>query len=223
MLVCSPLLTSHKWREPLSSGRLVCRCHDVFLWCYLCFILLRFRLYAFVEAAALRSIVLRYAGAPIATRVSFVFFLLFNWRDAALSEYFLYHCRFLFVRRVRRTFFPSGWSFSTFVTTGWIFYFSLCESSINSKENIYGCRTWTFRQEHNSKLRTVRHRVLLCIIGAQRKRQDHRVTSGNRALEITRWVSIERTLRMRRLLWTGGRTHPNERRAVAKANHARKP
>ena len=28
----------------------------------------------FVEAAALRSIVLRYAGAPIATRVSFFFF-----------------------------------------------------------------------------------------------------------------------------------------------------
>ena len=40
-------------------------------WCFLCFVLLRFRLYAFVEAAALRSIVLRYAGAPIATRVSF--------------------------------------------------------------------------------------------------------------------------------------------------------
>ena len=41
--------------------------------------LLIFRLYAFVEAAAvLRSIVLRYAGAPIATLVSFFlsFFLL---------------------------------------------------------------------------------------------------------------------------------------------------
>ena len=35
-----------------------------------CFV---FRLYAFVEAAALRSIVLRYAGVPIATRVSFLF------------------------------------------------------------------------------------------------------------------------------------------------------
>ena len=33
-----------------------------------------FRLYAFVGAAVLRSIVLRYAGAPIATRVFFVFF-----------------------------------------------------------------------------------------------------------------------------------------------------
>ena len=37
-----------------------------------------FRLYAFIEAAALRPIALRYAGAPIATR-SF-FFLLFIWR-----------------------------------------------------------------------------------------------------------------------------------------------
>ena len=74
MLVRSPLLTSHKWPELVYSGRLVCRCHDVFISCLLpFFVLLRFRLYAFVEAAALRSIVLRYAGAPIATRVSFFF------------------------------------------------------------------------------------------------------------------------------------------------------
>ena len=39
-----------------------------------CFV---FRLYAFVEAAALRSIVLRYAGVLIATRVSFFFFFSF--------------------------------------------------------------------------------------------------------------------------------------------------
>ena len=38
MLVRSPLLTSHKWRELVPSGRLVCRCHDVFLWCYVCFL-----------------------------------------------------------------------------------------------------------------------------------------------------------------------------------------
>ena len=60
--------------------------------------------YAFVEAAALRSIVLRYTGAPIATRGSFSFF-----GDVAFSEYLLYHFRF----RVRRTFFPSEWCFST--------------------------------------------------------------------------------------------------------------
>ena len=27
------VLTSHKWRELVVSGRLVCRCHDVFIWC----------------------------------------------------------------------------------------------------------------------------------------------------------------------------------------------
>ena len=52
------------------------------------FRLLRFRLYDFVEAAAFRSIVLRYAGAPIiATRVFFFFsFCLFG--DVAFFDYF---------------------------------------------------------------------------------------------------------------------------------------
>ena len=66
-----------------------------------------------------------------------------------------------------------------------------------------GCSTWTLRQEHYAKLRTVHHRVLLRIIGAQRKRPDHRMTSYNRALEITGCESIETTLRTRRLLWAG--------------------
>ena len=68
---------------------------------------------------------------------------------------------------------------------------------------LYECSTWTLRQEHYAKLRTVHHRVLLRSIGAQRKRPDHRVTSYNRALEITRCESIETTLRTRRLLWAG--------------------
>ena len=68
---------------------------------------------------------------------------------------------------------------------------------------LYGCSTWTFRQEHYAKLRTVHHRVSLCIIGTQRKRPDHRVTSYNRALERTRCESIETTLQTIRLLWAG--------------------
>ena len=68
---------------------------------------------------------------------------------------------------------------------------------------LYGCSTWTLRQEHYAKLCTVHHRVLLCIIGAKRKRPDHRMTSYNRALEITGRESIETTLRTRRLLWAG--------------------
>ena len=40
---------------------------------------------------------------------------------------------------------------------------------------LYECSTWTLRHEYYAKLRTVHHRVLLRIIGAQRKRPDHRV------------------------------------------------
>ena len=68
---------------------------------------------------------------------------------------------------------------------------------------LYGCSTWALRQEHYDKLRTVHHRVLLRIIGAQRKRPDHRTTSYNRVLEITGCESIETMLRTRKLLWAG--------------------
>ena len=68
---------------------------------------------------------------------------------------------------------------------------------------LYGCSTWTLRQEHYAKLHTVHHRVLLRIIGAQRKRPDHRMTSYNPVLGITRYESIETTLRTRRILWAG--------------------
>ena len=68
---------------------------------------------------------------------------------------------------------------------------------------LYVCSTWTLRQEHCAKLRSVHDRVLLRIIGAQRKRPDHRMTSYNRALEITRCESIETTLGTIMLLWAG--------------------
>ena len=90
------------------------------------------------------------------------------------------------------------------------------------KAFLYGCSTWTLRQEHYAKLRTVHHRVLLRIIGAQRKRLDHQMTSYNRALEITRRESIE-TAFAHEKTFVGGDAHPNERRAVAKANRVRKP
>ena len=68
------------------------------------------------------------------------------------------------------------------------------------KALLYGCSTWTIRQEHYAKLRTVYHRVLLRIIGTQRQRPDHQRTSYNRALEITGCESIETTLRTKILL-----------------------
>ena len=107
----------------------------------LCFV---FRLYAFVEAAAFRSVVLRYAGVPIATCVSSFFFFLFClFGDVSFSEYFLYHFRFLLVWRVRCTFFPSGWCFFYLVTTGWILDISLLcriqsNQSINGRKIVYG-------------------------------------------------------------------------------------
>ena len=66
---------------------------------------------------------------------------------------------------------------------------------------LYGCSMWTLRQKHYSKLRTLHHRVLLRIIGAQRKKPGHRMTSYNRAFEITRCESMETTLRTRGLSW----------------------
>ena len=68
---------------------------------------------------------------------------------------------------------------------------------------LYGCSMWTLRQEHYAKLRTVHHRVLLRIIEAQRKRPGHRMTSYNRALDITVCERKETTLRTRRFLWAG--------------------
>ena len=69
----------------------------------------------------------------------FPFFCLFG--DVAFSDFFLYHFRFLFVWRVRRTFFPSGWCFFYLVTTGRIFDISLCENLINQK-NYRLCRAF---------------------------------------------------------------------------------
>ena len=57
------------------------------------------------------SFVLRYACVPTAIRVSSSFFG--GGGDVAFSAYFLYHYRFLFAWRVRRTFSPSGWCLFT--------------------------------------------------------------------------------------------------------------
>ena len=78
MLVRLALLTSHKWRKLVSSGRLVCRCHDVHYWCYVCLVLLCLASF-FVLTLPLKSRPFSqpsfdiYAGAPKATHVSFFF------------------------------------------------------------------------------------------------------------------------------------------------------
>ena len=58
---------------------------------------------------------------------------------------------------------------------------------------LYGYSTWSLRNEQHAKLRTVHHRMLLRIMGAQRKGPDDRMTSYRRALEITVCESIGTT------------------------------
>ena len=68
-----------------------------------------FGLYAFVEAAALRSIALRYAGAPIATRVSFCFFPLVYLEMSLFPSIFCTISAYsLFGEYVVRVFLPNG-------------------------------------------------------------------------------------------------------------------
>ena len=109
----------------------------LFCFALLCF---AFCLYAFAEASALRSIALRYAGAPIATRVSFFFFLFF-WRCRFFRVFFPFFVPFPLslctVEYVVRSFLPNGVFY--LVTTGWIFYISLsCENSTKSINHIEG-------------------------------------------------------------------------------------
>ena len=141
MLVHSPYLTIIATRRTRILRAFGCRRHVVFLWCYICFVLFRFRLFSFTEVATVRTIALRYACAPTSTRsyltivcmiFSFFFILLFSFLWSRLFRVFLYHNnRFLVVCRLRRTCSPSGWCFFYLVTTGWIFYIRLCENSIN--------------------------------------------------------------------------------------------
>ena len=92
------------------------------------------RIYAFIEAAALRSIALRHAGAPIATRVSFFFFF-FVFGDVAFSEYFCAIVVFSLYGEYAVHFFPFRMVFFYLVTTGWILEISLQDNSINEPIN----------------------------------------------------------------------------------------
>ena len=102
------------------------------------FVLFRFRLYTYVEAATLRSIALRYSGAPTATRVSFFFpFFLFSFFPFVSLEMSLFPSTFvplLFYFCTESTshvfsfFLPDGdGAFLYIVTAGWIFLHEPCE------------------------------------------------------------------------------------------------
>ena len=90
---------------------------------------------------------------------------------------------------------------------------SLLSQDLDAVEALlYGCITWTTRQEHYRKLCTVHHRVLLRVTGARLCRLDHRVLSYNRALELTGCESIEATSRTTRLSWAGALIRMDDRR-----------
>ena len=100
---------------------LVCKCRVVFLWRYVCLVLFRFRIFAVIEAAALRPIVLQYACAPTVTRiypiivcVLFFFFLFFVFLgDVAFFQGCLRYT--FFIRYNKWLWFPENPRFKWFV------------------------------------------------------------------------------------------------------------
>ena len=106
-----------------------------------CFVLFRFRIFAFIVAAALRPIFLRYAHAPTTPRsyltrvvcvlLFFYFFSFCLFGDVAFSEYFV-SLPFPLCIESRSYVSPFRMAFFYLVTTGRSFYISLlCENSIN--------------------------------------------------------------------------------------------
>ena len=77
---------------------------------------------------------------------------------------------------------------------------------------LYGCAAWTPLKGDYQKLRTAHHRMLLRILGAWCRSQDHRILSYHLALQRTGCESIETTVRTRRLLWAGALTRMDDHR-----------
>ena len=78
---------------------------------------------------------------------------------------------------------------------------------------LYGCVTWTLKAEHFAKLRTTHHQVLLRVIGFQRRLfTDHATFSYAKALKMTRYESVETTIRNRWLFFAGGMARQSKQR-----------
>ena len=112
------------------------RCHDVFLWCYLCFVLLCF-VFRLIEAAALRSIIL---PKIICRRPDSHTFLFLFLRCRFFRVFFvpLFPLYLVLVYCIESTSYVLSFRMVFFylVTTGWIFGISLlCENSTNQSIN----------------------------------------------------------------------------------------
>ena len=88
------------------------------------FILFRFRLYTFIEATALRSIAVRYAGAPTATRVSSSFPVVYSEMYRFFRVFFV-QLSLAFCMEHRSYVFPFRMVFSYPVITAWSFLHQL--------------------------------------------------------------------------------------------------
>ena len=132
------LVHGKKWRELVSSGCLVCKCHDVFLWLL--------RLFCF---ASFSSLCFRWSCGPsfnrlsICTRPDSHTWFIFSFRlfgDVVFSEYLVYHffCTIaacsLYGEYVVRSFLPNG----VFLPCdhGLDFWHSLDENSINQSTKL---------------------------------------------------------------------------------------
>ena len=106
-------------------GRLVCRCHDVFLW------VLRLFCFAFVFMLSLKP-------RPFVQSFDmqarfFLLPLLFVWGCRFFRVFFLFFAPFSLSLCMESTSYVLSFRMVSFylVITGWIFYISLCENSIS--------------------------------------------------------------------------------------------
>ena len=138
-----------------------------FLWCEVCFVLLRFSsplCFRWSRGPSFdRPSICRRSDSHTCFFLSFFPFFLFIWR----CRFFRVFSRFLLVWRVRRTFFPSGWCFFYLVTTGWIFDISLCENLINQSIKVYFCQLISklkFTTRQSTQLFTEVYSFILLIV-----------------------------------------------------------
>ena len=68
---------------------------------------------------------------------------------------------------------------------------------------LYGCVTCTLCQEHFFELRTAHHNFPLRVIGLQRRQRTVHLTSYAKPFKKAQCVSVETTIRKRRLLFAG--------------------
>ena len=69
---------------------------------------------------------------------------------------------------------------------------------------LYGCVTRTLGEDHFAELRTAHHKLLLRIIGFQRRQRTDHLMPYAKALKKAQYESVETTIRKRRLLFAAG-------------------